>query len=204
MLRGGWEVDPLGHLVPKNIIETTHFPWQSRNDRHTVGNAPQFSEDNVSPQWPHHSHNLCHLDSTPRIHVNSLHGSTMLSRISTSSVTMLWFCYLLSPNWNKNKSIFHPPNMQLFITGTSVTFHAKANAFNPSWPWYQTCSFSLSFLDLFILFIFGCTGSWLLCAGFSLWWLLLLWSTDWRYMDFSSCGMWAQQLWLLGFRAQAQ
>ena len=117
----------------------------------------------------------------------------------------LWLCYDFAIYWVlvgiRTKVYF---NMQLFITGTSVTLHTKANAFNPSWPWYQTCSFSLSFLDLFILFIFGCTGSWLLCAGFSLWWLLLLWSTDWRYRDFSSCGMWAQQLWLLGFRAQAQ
>ena len=39
----------------------------------------------------------------------------------------------------------------------------------------------------------------LLCAGFSLWWLLLLQSTG-----FSSCGTWAQQLWLAGSRAQAQ
>ena len=41
------------------------------------------------------------------------------------------------------------------------------------------------------------------CAGFSLWWLLLLWSTL-QVHGFSSCGMWAQQLWLAGSRAQAQ
>ena len=34
------------------------------------------------------------------------------------------------------------------------------------------------------------------CAGFSLWWLLLLQSTGSRCTGFSSCGMWAQQLWL--------
>ena len=53
------------------------------------------------------------------------------------------------------------------------------------------------------LFIFGCVGSLLLCAGlvevsggysllpctgFSLQWLLLLWSTDSRCVGFSSCG----------------
>ena len=70
------------------------------------------------------------------------------------------------------------------------------------------------------LFIFGCVGSLLLCrlslvvasrgysslrcAGFSLWWLLLLRSTGSRRMGFSSCGMRAQQLWLTGSRAQAQ
>ena len=42
------------------------------------------------------------------------------------------------------------------------------------------------------------------CAGFSLRWLLLLWSTGSRRMGFSSCGTWAQQLWLTGSRAQAQ
>ena len=30
------------------------------------------------------------------------------------------------------------------------------------------------------------------CAGFSLQWLLLLWSTDSRRAGFSSCGTWAQ------------
>ena len=44
----------------------------------------------------------------------------------------------------------------------------------------------------------------LLCAGFSLRWLLLLWSTGSRCVGFSSCGMRAQQLWLAGSRVQAQ
>ena len=42
------------------------------------------------------------------------------------------------------------------------------------------------------------------CTGFSLWWLLLLQSTGFRYADFSSCSTWTQQLWLAGSRAQAQ
>ena len=42
------------------------------------------------------------------------------------------------------------------------------------------------------------------CVGFSLWWLLLLQSTGSRHTGFSSCGMWAQQWWLVGSRAQAQ
>ena len=71
------------------------------------------------------------------------------------------------------------------------------------------------------LFIFVCTGSLLLCRGFSLvalsggysslWcvdfslqWLLLLRSTGSRRMGFSSCGTWAQQWQLTGSRAQAQ
>ena len=42
------------------------------------------------------------------------------------------------------------------------------------------------------------------CTGFSLRWLLLLWSTGSRHTGFSSCGTWAQQLWLAGSRVQAQ
>ena len=70
-------------------------------------------------------------------------------------------------------------------------------------------------------FIFGCVGSSLLragfslvaasggysllrCTGLSLRWLLLLRSTGSRHMGFSSCGARAQQLWLAGSRAQAQ
>ena len=49
------------------------------------------------------------------------------------------------------------------------------------------------------LFIFGCAGSLLLCTGFlkcadfSLWWLLLLWSTGSRAQGFSSCVSWASE-----------
>ena len=42
------------------------------------------------------------------------------------------------------------------------------------------------------------------CTGFSWRWLLLLWSTGSRHAGFSSCGTWAQQLWLADSRAQAQ
>ena len=42
------------------------------------------------------------------------------------------------------------------------------------------------------------------CVGFSLQWLLLLRSTVSRSTGFSSCGTRAQQLWLVGSRAQAQ
>ena len=39
------------------------------------------------------------------------------------------------------------------------------------------------------------------CMGFSLRWLLLLWSTGSRCVGFSSCSMRAQQLWLAGLVA---
>ena len=41
------------------------------------------------------------------------------------------------------------------------------------------------------------------CAGFSLWWLLLLRSMGSRHVGFGSCGTWAQKLWLTGSRTQA-
>ena len=73
----------------------------------------------------------------------------------------------------------------------------------------QLESKGLSFFFFLInLFISGCVGSSLLCglslaaasggyssmrcAGFSLWWLLLLRSTGSRRAGFSSCGTWAQ------------
>ena len=42
------------------------------------------------------------------------------------------------------------------------------------------------------------------CAGSSSRWLLLLQSLGSKSAGFSSCGTWAQQLWLMGSRAQAQ
>ena len=69
-------------------------------------------------------------------------------------------------------------------------------------------------------FFFGCVGSSLLQAGFLQLWRagatlccsmrasycggFSLQSTDSRHTGFSSCGSWAQQLWLTGSRAQAQ
>ena len=85
---------------------------------------------------------------------------------------------------------------------------------------------------MYIYIFFSCIGSSLLhagfslvvasrgysslrCMGFSLWWLLLLWSTGSRHAgfsscstwalecaDFSSCSVWAQQLWHAGSRAR--
>ena len=87
----------------------------------------------------------------------------------------------------------------------------------------QECDYQVkgSFVCLFVLFCFcfcfGCVGSSLLCmgfslvvasggysslrcVGFSLQWLLLLQSMGSRRTGFSSCGAWAQQLWLVGSR----
>ena len=75
----------------------------------------------------------------------------------------------------------------------------------------NSCFFLYKFMNLFIyLFIYfwlywlfgaahglslvAASGGYssLQCAGFSLWWLLLLRSMGSRHAGFSSCGMWAQ------------
>ena len=57
-------------------------------------------------------------------------------------------------------------------------------------------------VTLFIYF-FGCVGSLLQCAGFSLRWLLLLRSTGSRHTGFSSCGLQALERRLSSCGAQA-
>ena len=85
---------------------------------------------------------------------------------------------------------------------------------NKLWPlgqiWPTACFFFVSFFKWLYLFIYfwlhwvfvaacglsivAASGGYssLRCAGFSLRWLLLLWSTGSRRMDFGSCGTWAQ------------
>ena len=71
--------------------------------------------------------------------------------------------------------------------------------------WLVDCAILLLlfFINLFIYLFIGCVGSSLLCAasgghsslrcaGFSLWWLLLSWSTGCRRMGCRSCGTQAQ------------
>ena len=87
------------------------------------------------------------------------------------------------------------------------------------YPCCRMCQYFISFF-LFNLFIWlhwvfvavrrfslvAVSGGYSLlrCVGFSLQWLLLLWSTGSRHAGFSRCGSRAQQLWFAGSRAQAQ
>ena len=64
------------------------------------------------------------------------------------------------------------------------------------WVFIAACGLSL------VAVSGGYSSLW--CAGFSLQWLLLLRNTGSRRTGFSSCGMWTQQLWHTGSRAQAQ
>ena len=79
----------------------------------------------------------------------------------------------------------------------------------------------IAFFKKKLIFIFGFSGSLLLCAGFlqlqqvqatlqlwhmgfSLWWLLMLRSVDSRCIGFSNCDLWALELGLSSCGTQAQ
>ena len=71
------------------------------------------------------------------------------------------------------------------------------------------CFFKILFILLIYfwlcwVFVAACGLSLVVSMGFSLWWLLLLWSMGSRRTGFSSCGARAQYLWLAASRAQAQ
>ena len=90
----------------------------------------------------------------------------------------------------------------------------------PGKPYFFFFNIFFKKINLFIYFIFlrwvfvaacglslvaasgGYSSLW--CAGFSLRWLLSLWSTGFGRVGFSSYGTWAQLSWLVGSRAQAQ
>ena len=61
------------------------------------------------------------------------------------------------------------------------------------WVFVAACRLSLVVVSR------GYSSLW--CAGFSLWWLLLLRSTGSWCAGFSSCGTWAQFLWRMGLVA---
>ena len=105
---------------------------------------------------------------------------------------------------------------------TQISVDIDRNQYTPPQNmilWHKDCFF-LIYINLFYVFIFGCTGSSQLhglsqvaasggysslqCAVFSLQWLLLLQSMRSLHASFSSCGTQAQQLWLAGSRVQAQ
>ena len=69
----------------------------------------------------------------------------------------------------------------------SLSFSFKINLFIYFWlHWVFIAACGLS-----LVVVCGVFSS-LRCMGFSLWWLLLLWSTGSRHTGFSSCGTWAQ------------
>ena len=81
----------------------------------------------------------------------------------------------------------------------NLLFKKKINLFIYFW----LCQVFVAVRGLSLVAASGGYSS-LQCAGFLLWWLLLLWSTSSRRAGFSSCGTRAQLLWLVGSRAQAQ
>ena len=87
-----------------------------------------------------------------------------------------------------------PRDLRTFSEPCIITCPRPASRL-PLVPPSQTCTFpakqhlehSRFFKNCIYLFIFGCVGSSLLRAGFSLQWLRLLWSTGSRHVSFSSC-----------------
>ena len=87
-----------------------------------------------------------------------------------------------------------PLSLMLFLSSSS--FFKTFIYFWLHWVFIAACGLSL---------VVASRGySSLQCTGFSLQWLLLLRSMGSRRAGFSSCGTRAQQLWLMGSRAQAQ
>ena len=70
------------------------------------------------------------------------------------------------------------------------------------WFYFWLCWVFVAVCGLCLVVVSGGCSS-LQCVGFSLSGLLLLQSMGSRHAGFSSCGTWAQQLWLAGSRAQA-
>ena len=125
------------------------------------------------------------------------------TKLSLFNETVSYPCLVrVMPNlssfyWKQDLSSKRP------VTNSSGISVAKAQA--PSHSASITCMWPVFFFKL-IYFIFGCVGSSLLragfslvvvsggysllrCAGFSLRWLLLLQSTGSRCIGFSSCGL---------------
>ena len=107
-------------------------------------------------------------------------------------------------NQNVLLSLSHCPHHSTHLL--TLSHGLEGLMFHPTQGAYQLLLF---FFFLINLFIFGCVGSSLLragfsllaasgdysslwCASFSLRWLLLLWNTGSRHAGFSSCGTWAQ------------
>ena len=124
-----------------------------------------------------------------------------------------------SKNWNKHFSKEGIQMANKHMKRCVIALVIREMQIKTTVGYYFTSTRMTFFFNLFI-FILGCVGSLLLrrlslvaasggysllrCAGFSLRWLLLLQSMGSRRAGFSSCGAWAQWLWLVGSRAQAQ
>ena len=98
--------------------------------------------------------------------------------------------------WRRVPFFPHPLQHLLFVEGFFFKFIYFIYYFLLCWVFVAARGLSL------VAASGGYSSLW--CAGFSLQWLLLLWSTGSRHPCFSSCGTRAQQLWLMGSRAQAQ
>ena len=149
-------------------------------------------------------------DSWPELHHLKawLRLEELLLRLLTQLLAGGWilvrFCFILFPF-----SLFY---LEIILDLQNV---AKIVHRSPIYLWPIFFYLFIYLLKFWLLWVFTAARgfslvaanggySLLRCAGFSLQWLLLLRSTGFRRMAFSSCGTRAQQLWLVGSRAQAK
>ena len=111
---------------------------------------------------------------------------------------------------NSTTSSFNLRSRAGFKTGCQASeFVHEATKLPPCTFFFSFKKFIYLFIYLWLLWVFVAARSLSLavvsggysslrCAGFSLRWLLLLWSMSSRSMGFSSCASRAQQLWLMG------
>ena len=131
---------------------------------------------------------------------NSLTAPSQENKDSTITVlkSLLFICHPVCGTWLQKPELRHIHNRGLLL-----------------FVWHDLRHFCLFLIFLLIFFkfiyfwpcwVFVAVRGFLQlqCVGFLLRWLLLLQNTGSRFTGFSSCGTLAQQLWLMGSRAQAQ
>ena len=123
---------------------------------------------------------------------SSLCAPTKLNHLLFTNMLQTFLPAFPKPRITFFSSVFFP---LIPLLTPPCSQHACFSHSSHKWFYWNFCHILLIYLFLKIfsyLFIFGCVGSLLQCAGFSLRWLLLFQSTGSRRMGFSSCGMRAQ------------
>ena len=187
----------------KNRTQVTEGAWSFRSlithvtlGRSYLPTPPSTHLDNIVLTWcsqgPFQNPDIFWLQEL------QLLGADYSCHLVAESETSLWnkraelsFLRLMKEEGGGEGEGWHGAGVKVDISGNKSTSGCICNINGIVLPLLDYMPWLFFFFDLFI-FIFGCVGSSLLCAGFSLRWLLLLRSTGSRHVDFSSCGSWAQ------------
>ena len=171
--------------------------------------------------WPHglqHARPPC-LSPTPRVYSNSCPLSRWYHPTISSSVIPFSSCLQSFPASGSfpMSQFFTSSGQSIGVSASSSVLPMTIQDWSPlgwtgwiSWQskrlwrvFSNTTVQKYQFFGTQLVTVSGGRSS-LRFTGFSLGWLLLLWSMGSRRGSFSSCGMWAPQLWLTGPRTQAQ